>query len=69
MDARYSGFRPETPTIFEAISSRLRTNAVTVLEEAKRRNTTPHTAGRPPRRNLAEERVRTAMHSKGRIPR
>ncbi|TSB31558.1 Glu/Leu/Phe/Val dehydrogenase [Streptomyces sp. NBC_01525] len=65
MDARYSGFRPETPTIFETISSRLRTNAVTVLEEAKRRNTTPHTAGR----SLAEERVRTAMHSKGRIPR
>ncbi|MFJ8673206.1 Glu/Leu/Phe/Val dehydrogenase [Streptomyces sp. NPDC093589] len=64
MDARYSGFRPETPTIFDTISSRLRANAVAVLEEAKRRNTTPHTAGR----GLAEERVRTAMRSKGRLP-
>ncbi len=65
MDARYSGFRPETPRIFETISSRLRANAIAVLEEAKRRNTTPHIAGR----GLAEKRVRTAMHSKGRIPR
>lgn len=65
MDARYSGFRPETPTIFRTISDRLRANAVVVLEEAKRRGTTPHRAGR----GLAEERVRTAMHSKGRIPR
>ncbi|WP_413105118.1 Glu/Leu/Phe/Val family dehydrogenase [Streptomyces sp. Inha503] len=63
MDARYSGFRPETSTIFETISKRLRTNAVTVLEEAQRRATTPHIAGR----GLAEERVRAAMRSKGRI--
>ncbi len=64
MDARYSGFRPETPTIFETISNRLRANAVTVLEEAQRRATTPHIAGR----GLAEERVRAAMRSKGRLP-
>ncbi|MGW0734883.1 Glu/Leu/Phe/Val family dehydrogenase [Streptomyces sp. NPDC002851] len=64
MDARYSGFRPETPTIFETISGRLCDNTVTVLEEAKRRDTTPHTAGR----GLAEDRVRAAMRSKGRIP-
>ncbi|MBU3866871.1 Glu/Leu/Phe/Val dehydrogenase [Streptomyces sp. 4503] len=63
MDARYSGFRPETSTIFETISKRLRTNAVTVLEEARRRASTPHIAGR----GLAEERVRAAMRSKGRI--
>ncbi|WP_033318240.1 Glu/Leu/Phe/Val family dehydrogenase [Streptomyces yerevanensis] len=63
MDARYSGFRPETPTIFETISKRLRANAVTVLEEAGRRGTTPHIAGR----GLAEERVRAAMRSKGRL--
>ncbi|GAA1084618.1 hypothetical protein [Streptomyces javensis] len=63
MDARYSGFRPETSTIFETISKRLRANAVTVLEEAQRRATTPHMAGR----GLAEERVRAAMRSKGRI--
>lgn len=64
MDARYSGFRPETPTIFETISNRLRANVVTVLEEAQRRATTPHIAGR----GLAEERVRAAMRSKGRLP-
>lgn len=63
MDARYSGFRPEASTIFETISKRLRTNAVTVLEEAQRRATTPHIAGR----GLAEERVRAAMLSKGRV--
>lgn len=63
MDARYSGFRPETPTIFETISKRLRANAVTVLDEAGRRGTTPHIAGR----GLAEERVRAAMRSKGRL--
>ncbi|RNG26419.1 Glu/Leu/Phe/Val family dehydrogenase [Streptomyces botrytidirepellens] len=64
MDARYSGFRPETRTIFETISGRLRANAVTVLDEAERRGTTPHAAGR----GLAEERVRAAMRSKGRLP-
>jgi glutamate dehydrogenase (NAD(P)+) len=65
MDARYSGFRPGTPAIFRTISDRLRANAVAVLEEAARCGTTPHAAGR----GLAEERVRTAMLSKGRIPR
>ncbi|MER5183071.1 Glu/Leu/Phe/Val dehydrogenase dimerization domain-containing protein [Streptomyces sp. NPDC002896] len=64
MDARYSGFRPDTATIFKTISTRLRANTVTVLDEAERRDVTPHAAGR----GLAEERVRTAMHSKGRIP-
>ncbi|MGW1027963.1 hypothetical protein ACWD4J_30480 [Streptomyces sp. NPDC002577] len=53
-----------TPRTFEAISQRLRANAVTVLEEAERRDTTPHAAAR----SLAEERVRTAMRSKGRLP-
>ncbi|QOV40803.1 Glu/Leu/Phe/Val dehydrogenase [Streptomyces ferrugineus] len=64
MDSRHSGFRPDTAAIFETISSRLRTNTITVLEEARRREVTPHTAGR----DLAEARVRTAMRSKGRIP-
>ncbi|MFI5660041.1 Glu/Leu/Phe/Val dehydrogenase [Streptomyces sp. NPDC051684] len=63
MDARYSGFRPETPTIFDTISKRLRANAVTVLDEAARQSVTPHAAGR----GLAEQRVRDAMVSKGRI--
>ncbi|MGW6906028.1 Glu/Leu/Phe/Val family dehydrogenase [Streptomyces sp. NPDC054940] len=65
MDARYSGFRPDTTAIFETVSTRLRANAVTVLEEAERQDVTPHTAGRA----LAEQRVRTAMRSKGRMPR
>ncbi|MGW4228995.1 Glu/Leu/Phe/Val family dehydrogenase [Streptomyces sp. NPDC004980] len=64
MDARYSGFRPDTTAIFESISTRLRANAVTVLDEAERREVTPHAAGRA----LAEQRVRAAMRSKGRIP-
>lgn len=63
MDARYSGFRPETPAIFDTISKRLRENAVTVLDEAARHAITPHAAGR----GLAEQRVREAMVSKGRI--
>ncbi|MBC9724247.1 Glu/Leu/Phe/Val dehydrogenase [Streptomyces sp. TRM68367] len=65
MDARHSGFRPGTARIFDTISDRLRANAVTVLEEARRRETTPHLAGR----SLAEDRVRAAMLSKGRVPR
>ncbi|MDF3141897.1 MULTISPECIES: Glu/Leu/Phe/Val dehydrogenase dimerization domain-containing protein [unclassified Streptomyces] len=65
MDARYSGFRPDTTAIFETISTRLRANTVTVLDEAERCHVTPHAAGRA----LAEQRVRTAMRSKGRLPR
>ncbi|MGW7018983.1 Glu/Leu/Phe/Val dehydrogenase dimerization domain-containing protein [Streptomyces decoyicus] len=65
MDARYSGFRPDTAGIVETVSTRLRANAVTVLDAARRQDVTPHAAGR----RLAEERVRTAMQSKGRIPR
>ncbi|GAB7028713.1 hypothetical protein AB0G35_23605 [Streptomyces sp. NPDC021749] len=34
-----------------------------IVEEARRRTTTPHLAGR----GLAEERVRAAMRSKGRV--
>lgn len=64
MDARYSGFRPDTTAIFDTVSSRLRANTVTVLDEAERRDATPHAAGRA----LAEQRVRAAMRSKGRIP-
>lgn len=65
MDTRHSGFRPDTTAIFETIATRLRANAVTVLDEAERRDVTPHTAGRA----LAEQRVRTAMQSRGRLPR
>lgn len=64
MDARYSGFRPETAGIFQTVSAKLRANTVTVLDEARQQEVTPHTAGR----RLAEARVRAAMESKGRIP-
>ncbi|WP_031469001.1 Glu/Leu/Phe/Val family dehydrogenase [Sciscionella sediminilitoris] len=64
MDARYSGFRADTDQVFATISERLRANAGTVLEEAARAGGTPHQAGR----RLAEQRVRAAMRSKGRLP-
>ncbi|MFD9209420.1 Glu/Leu/Phe/Val dehydrogenase [Streptomyces sioyaensis] len=65
MDARYSGFRPDAAGIFQTVSTKLRANTVTVLDEARQQAVTPHTAGR----RLAEERVRSAMESKGRLPR
>jgi len=64
MDSRYSGFRPDTDAIFWTISTRLRANTHQVLEEARRRQTTPHAAGRA----LAQSRVLAAMQSKGRLP-
>jgi hypothetical protein len=39
MDSRYSGFRPDTAAIFATISTRLRANTVTVLDEVRRRGT------------------------------
>lgn len=65
MDARYSGFRPDPAAVFSTISTRLRANTVTVLDEAARTDVTPHDAGR----RLAQDRVRAAMRSRGRLPR
>ncbi len=65
MDARYSPFRVEPARVFETITSKLRANAVTVLEEAVRRDCTTHEAARA----LAQERVRRAMELKGRVKR
>jgi glutamate dehydrogenase (NAD(P)+) len=65
MDARYSAFPPEREKIFETISAKLRMNTTLVLDEADRRSTTPHRAGRL----LAQNRVREAMRLKGRLPR
>ena len=64
MDARYSGFRPDAAAVFSTISDRLRANTLTVLGEAARKDVTPHEAGR----RLAQDRVRAAMRSKGRLP-
>jgi glutamate dehydrogenase (NAD(P)+) len=64
MDARYSGFRPDPAAVFSTISTRLRANTAAVLDEAARSDVTPHDAGR----RLAQDRVRAAMRSKGRLP-
>jgi glutamate dehydrogenase (NAD(P)+) len=63
MDSRYSGFRPETDDVFATVSHKLRGNTRTVLDEAARLCATPHQAGR----QLAQDRVRRAMRSKGRL--
>jgi glutamate dehydrogenase (NAD(P)+) len=64
MDARYSGFRPDIERIFSTVSEKLRATTEAALDMAARTRATPHTAGRA----LAEERVRAAMRSKGRLP-
>jgi glutamate dehydrogenase (NAD(P)+) len=46
------------------ISTKMRQNAVTVLTEARNVNLTTHAAAR----ELAQDRVRTAMILRGRIP-
>jgi glutamate dehydrogenase (NAD(P)+) len=63
MDARYSAFRPDPQRVFDDISTRVRANTTTVLEEARRRESTTHAAAR----TLAQERVRRAMELKGRL--
>jgi glutamate dehydrogenase (NAD(P)+) len=63
MDSRYSGFRPETDEVFATVSHKLRGNTLTVLDESARLQATPHQAGR----RLAQDRVRRAMQSKGRL--
>ncbi|MFB9906918.1 Glu/Leu/Phe/Val family dehydrogenase [Allokutzneria oryzae] len=64
MDSRYSAFRPEPDAIFTTISTKLRTNTEQVLTEATRLGHTPHHAARV----LAQDRVRTAMRLRGRLP-
>jgi glutamate dehydrogenase (NAD(P)+) len=64
MDARYSAFRPDRGAIFETISTRLRENTVTVLDHAEAGGITPHEAAL----RIAQDRVRTAMRLRGRLP-
>ena len=61
MEARYSPFRAATASILEAVSEKLRSNAVQVLDAAEERGVTPHAAAR----SLAQERVRAAMRLRG----
>ncbi|WP_263247929.1 Glu/Leu/Phe/Val family dehydrogenase [Saccharopolyspora rosea] len=64
MDARHSAFRPEPEAILRTVAERTRGNTVLVLDTADRGGTLPHEAAR----ELAEERVRTAMRLRGRLP-
>lgn len=64
MDARHSPFPVDPATVFSMISASLRSNADTVLARATRHGTTPHAAAR----RIAQDRVRDAMHLRGRLP-
>ena len=63
MDARHSPFVVEPERVFERVSTTMRDNTVTVLEESRRRQVTPHEAAR----SLAQERVRDAMRARGQL--
>ncbi|UWZ39214.1 Glu/Leu/Phe/Val dehydrogenase [Dactylosporangium roseum] len=64
MDARYSPFTVDPADIFGMISTKLRANAVAVLEAADRDGLTPHEAAH----QLARDRVRVAMRLRGQVP-
>lgn len=64
MDARYSPFTVDPSAVFPMISTKIRANVVTVLEESRRRQVTSHAAAQ----TLAQERVRAAMRLRGRLP-
>ncbi|GHE27547.1 glutamate dehydrogenase [Streptosporangium violaceochromogenes] len=63
MDTRYSPFAVDPAQIFAHISTKIRSNAETVLLESRTRGTTPHIAAR----QLAQERVLTAMRLRGQV--
>lgn len=62
MDARYSAFAVVPDDVFAMISTKLRANAVAVLDESRRADVIPYEAAT----NLAQERVRIAMRLSGR---
>ncbi|WP_433873369.1 Glu/Leu/Phe/Val family dehydrogenase [Saccharopolyspora sp. CA-218241] len=64
MDARRSAFRPEPAAILRAVAERTRANTVRVLDAVLQRGVPPHDAAL----ELAQERVRTAMRLRGRLP-
>ena len=63
MDARHSPFVVDTEDVFAMISSKLRRNAVLVIDESLKRGIAPHEAAR----SIAQERVRTAMELRGQL--
>jgi glutamate dehydrogenase/leucine dehydrogenase len=64
MDARYSRFTVDSADVLPTISTKMRQNTVTVLTEARSSNLTTHAEAR----ELAQDRVRTAMILRGQIP-
>jgi glutamate dehydrogenase (NAD(P)+) len=65
MDVRHSPFPVDPADVFAMISTKMRANAVTVIEERRRRGVTPHEAALL----LARSRVRTAMELRGQVGR
>jgi glutamate dehydrogenase (NAD(P)+) len=64
MDVRHSPFPVDPADVFPMISTKMRANAVTVIEERRRRGVTPHEAALL----LAQSRVRSAMELRGQVP-
>ena len=65
MGARYSAFAVDPDEIFTMISTKVRANVVAVLDTSLRGGVTTHEAAY----RLAQDRVRTAMEIRGRVPR
>lgn len=63
MDARHSAFTVDPRGVLEMISTKMRANATTVIEESARRRVHTHDAARL----LAQARVRDAMHLRGQL--
>jgi glutamate dehydrogenase (NAD(P)+) len=63
MDARRSPFPVERSVIFSALSEKIRSNALVVLDEVDRTGETSHDAAR----RLAADRVQNAMRLKRRV--
>jgi glutamate dehydrogenase (NAD(P)+) len=64
MDARYSPFTGDPEHVFAMISTKMRQNTLTVVNEARNRHLTTHAAAQ----RLSQERVRDAMMLRGQIP-
>ncbi|WHT16773.1 Glu/Leu/Phe/Val dehydrogenase dimerization domain-containing protein [Crossiella sp. CA-258035] len=65
MDARYSPFRPDPAAIMATVAAKMRANTELVLTESRRTGVLPRAAAM----RLAQDRVRTAMALRGRLPR
>lgn len=61
MDSRYSSFAPETDTVLQSVSDRLRRNTTVVLERTQSSDQTTHQTALA----LAQGRVRKAMQLRG----